>query len=157
MSTLERLKRRLSDTFSYEFEKAKVSIVASLTEIMKRHQLSQGDIARAMGVSEPQVSKILRADQNLTLKTMVSLARATNSKLEVRYVEKATESKQVYLGCDERSAISEEVLNRKNWSKSYMKLLSDFAPDDTVHFGKVMNCEGCNNDNQYPSSSIEAG
>lgn len=83
MGSLARFKEKLKGSFNYELEKVKVGIVASLVEIMQRKNISQSDIARSMEVSEANISKIFRADQNITVMTMVKLANAVGARVEV--------------------------------------------------------------------------
>jgi len=53
--------------------------------------LEQKDIAHKMGVSEGRVSQILSGDQNLTIRTIASLAAATETHIRI-IVEKAEEA-----------------------------------------------------------------
>lgn len=72
-------------TFEYALEVAKLQVVASVTEIAEKSNISQKEIAKKMEVSEAQVSKIMRADQNLTLSTLVKLSRALDADLSISF------------------------------------------------------------------------
>lgn len=76
-------------SLEYALEIAKLQVVASVTEIAERSNLSQKEIARRMEVSEAQVSKIMRADQNLTLSTLVKLSKAIDADLTISFKQEA--------------------------------------------------------------------
>lgn len=52
---------------------------------MRDFRLTQADIARALGKTKTYVSKLFRADQNMTLKTMVELAGAVGLKIDLHF------------------------------------------------------------------------
>lgn len=63
---------------SNEFMEA---IRARMTEL----RLTQADIARALGKTKTYVSKLFKADQNMTLKTIVELAGAVGLKVDLHF------------------------------------------------------------------------
>jgi plasmid maintenance system antidote protein VapI len=83
-----RYKQRFAEfkkSFEYALEIAKLQVVASVAEITERSNISQKELAKRMEVSEAQVSKIMRADQNLTLSTLVKLSRAIDADLSISF------------------------------------------------------------------------
>lgn len=52
---------------------------------MKEFRLTQADIARALEKTKTYVSKLFKADQNMTLKTMVELAGAVGLKIDMHF------------------------------------------------------------------------
>jgi len=58
-----------------------MSFIAQLEKRMEEIPLSQAALARRLGVSEGAVSKVLNSPENLTVKTMVSYARAIGLKV----------------------------------------------------------------------------
>jgi len=60
-------------------------ILDSVQEFMRQERISQQEIASRMSVSEGRVSQILSGDQNLTLKTLSSLAAALGGHFRVHF------------------------------------------------------------------------
>ncbi len=54
-----------------------------VTWFMKEHKVTRADLAQAMGVSPGRVSQILSGDENLTLRTLSSVAAALGAEIEV--------------------------------------------------------------------------
>jgi transcriptional regulator with XRE-family HTH domain len=50
---------------------------------MSQHKISRADLAQSMGVSPGRVSQILSGDENLTLRTLSSVAAALGAEVEV--------------------------------------------------------------------------
>jgi len=51
-------------------------------------------IAKKIGSSAAYITKIFRGDSNMTIETMVKLARATGGQLEIKVIDAATASVQ---------------------------------------------------------------
>lgn len=70
----------------YEAELEKLRIVDTLIHLRQRQGLTQATLARRIGVSQPFIAKLESGDtQNFSLETLVKLAVALNSELEVRF------------------------------------------------------------------------
>lgn len=67
--------------FCEEYAVATFAIV--LATEMKRQKVSQRKLARLLGVSEGRVSQMLRADANLTIKTVARVAAVLGCHLRV--------------------------------------------------------------------------
>jgi predicted XRE-type DNA-binding protein len=50
---------------------------------MSEHKISQAELAHSMGVSPGRVSQILSGDENLTLRTLSSVASALGAEIDV--------------------------------------------------------------------------
>jgi hypothetical protein len=59
------------------------AFVDEATWFMSEHKVSRADLAHAMGVSPGRVSQILSGDENLTLRTLSSVAAALGAEIEV--------------------------------------------------------------------------
>jgi DNA-binding XRE family transcriptional regulator len=57
--------------------------VDEVTWFMSEHKISRADLAHTMGVSPGRVSQILSGDENLTLRTLSSVAAALGAEIEV--------------------------------------------------------------------------
>jgi len=59
------------------------TFVDEVTWFMSEHKISRADLAHSMGVSPGRVSQILSGDENLTLRTLSSVAAALGAEVEV--------------------------------------------------------------------------
>ena len=59
------------------------TFVDEVTWFMSQHKISRADLAQSMGVSAGRVSQILSGDENLTLRTLSSVAAALGAEVEV--------------------------------------------------------------------------
>ena len=59
------------------------SFVDEVTWFMSEHKISRAELAEAMGVSPGRVSQILSGDENLTLRTLSSVAAALGAEIEM--------------------------------------------------------------------------
>ena len=60
-----------------------IAIIENALWVMKNENISRSDLARAMGVPKSQVSRILNAPPNLTLRSIARLALALGVKPQV--------------------------------------------------------------------------
>ena len=90
-------KARLSD--SYWVERAKLNFALALERQRKAAGLTYKALAEKMGTSAAYITKVFRGDTNMTIETMVKLARATGGELDIRILDAqtATISKDVEL------------------------------------------------------------
>jgi transcriptional regulator with XRE-family HTH domain len=58
-------------------------IVDEITWFMREHKISRADLAHSMGVSPGRVSQILSGQENLTLRTLSTVANALGARVEV--------------------------------------------------------------------------
>ena len=59
------------------------NFVDEVTWFMSENKVSRAQLAEAMGVSPGRVSQILSGDENLTLRTLSSVAAALGAEIEV--------------------------------------------------------------------------
>ena len=70
----------------YEEELEKLRIVDALIRLREQRGLTQTELARRVGVSQPFIAKLESGEtHNFSLETLVKLAVAMNSDLEVRF------------------------------------------------------------------------
>ena len=70
----------------YEEELEKLRIVDALIHLRERRGLTQAELARRMRVSQPFIAKLEAGEtHNFSLETLVKLALAMDSELEVRF------------------------------------------------------------------------
>lgn len=79
-------------TDGYWVEAAKIGFAASLEQQRKAAGLSYKAVAEKLGTSAAYVSKVFRGDSNVTIESMVKLARVTGGRLEVKVVDVSADS-----------------------------------------------------------------
>lgn len=90
MKMIDSIKKLLESaklTDSYWVEKAKLDFSIALENLRRANNLSYKDVATKIGTSQPYVTKVFRGDANLTIETMVKLARATGGRLELHIAD----------------------------------------------------------------------
>ena len=89
--TLQNFLEKSKKTDSYWVEKAKLDFSLSLEKRRVLGKMSYAAIAKKIGTSAAYITKIFRGDSNLTIETMVKLARATGGELDIQLVDSAPE------------------------------------------------------------------
>lgn len=79
-------------TDGYWIEAAKLGFAASLDQQRKSAGLSYKAVADKLGTSAAYVSKVFRGDSNVTIESMVKLARVTGGRLDVKVVDNGADS-----------------------------------------------------------------
>ena len=79
---------RATKSVEYWAQRAMRDFVGELLARMDAKEMSQAQLADALGTSAAYVSKVVRGDVNFTLETMTKLATAVGGKLEVRIIER---------------------------------------------------------------------
>lgn len=72
---------------SYWVENAKLEFAVMLEQRRRMASMSLAELAKKIGTSAAYISKVFRGDSNLTIESMVKLARATGGQLDIRIVE----------------------------------------------------------------------
>jgi transcriptional regulator with XRE-family HTH domain len=65
--------KEAENTADYQLETVVIDLTEQICEIMEAKGISRADLARKLGKSRAWVTKVLRGDQNLTLKTVVDI------------------------------------------------------------------------------------
>jgi transcriptional regulator with XRE-family HTH domain len=81
---------RIPDTFdarlTYESASLSDQVLNEVNALIARRRMSQQDLARRLSVTEGRVSQILSGNQNLTIKTLASLAAALEGHFQITLV-----------------------------------------------------------------------
>ena len=75
----------------FEFDRIAIDIGEQIVARMEERGMTQADLAREMGVSRARVSQILRGNDNLTLKSIVAVAIALESRVELQLKRERSE------------------------------------------------------------------
>jgi len=75
------------DTFNYDVEFQTEKVILDFTEqvvlFMEKQEMSRADLAKRLGVSKAFVTKLLNGNPNLTIKTMVNIAKTLGCELSI--------------------------------------------------------------------------
>jgi antitoxin component HigA of HigAB toxin-antitoxin module len=63
-----------------------LEVNSAITWYMKKHHVSRADLAKRLGVTPGRVSQVLSGDENLTLRTIGTVAQALRAYVNVRLV-----------------------------------------------------------------------
>ena len=77
--------REMKQTDVYHIEGAKVEIAEQIYLAMKRHHVSNAELARRLGKSRAYVTKVLQGSTNFTLESLVRIARALDCQLDLQF------------------------------------------------------------------------
>jgi len=75
--------RSLGSDTEFLTEDVKIGFAVSLERRLLQNNMSRAELARRLGTSQAYITKVLRGDSNLTIKTMVELADAVGSTLHL--------------------------------------------------------------------------
>lgn len=74
-------------------EGAKIDFAIELDRLLRREGMTKSQLAEAMGVSKPMVTKILRGDSNLTIDTMARAAFAAKGRLHIKIAHESCDGR----------------------------------------------------------------
>jgi len=66
-----------------------LEVNSAITWYMKQHNITRADLAKRLGVTPGRVSQVLSGDENLTLRTIGTVAQALGAYVYVRLVPEA--------------------------------------------------------------------
>lgn len=77
----------------YEEGLEKLRIVHSLIVLREKHDLTQSELAKKIGVSQPFIAKLESGEaHNFSLETLIKIASALNSEIEIRFRPKISKA-----------------------------------------------------------------
>ena len=79
---------------TYWIEKIKLDFAVDLERRRRALGMTSAEFAKELGVSRAYVSKVSRGDANLTIESMVKLARAAGGKVSLSVVDEQTADRQ---------------------------------------------------------------
>ena len=83
MSKLAEVLSKARRSVNYLTEKCVLQYTGEIDRLIESRQVTRAELGRRIGTSPAYVTKVLRGDTNLTVKTMVSLADALGAKVEI--------------------------------------------------------------------------
>lgn len=91
---LQKFVEQARSTDSYWVEKAKLEYSAALEKQRKSSGLTYAALAKKIGTSAAYITKVFRGDSNLTIESMVKLARASGGRLNIEVVHGESQALQ---------------------------------------------------------------
>ena len=85
--SLHNFKEETQKLDTYWVEKAKLDFAKALEQRRKYNHIQYSVIANKLSTSAAYISKVFRGDTNLTIESMVKLARATGGRIEINIVD----------------------------------------------------------------------
>ena len=86
MNSLEKLRRELenaADDPDFVYERLLLDVNERIVSVMERAGVKKADLAERLGTSRAYVSRLLGGPENVTLRTLVRVAMALESRVEV--------------------------------------------------------------------------
>lgn len=84
--SLQNFKEEAQKEDRYWVEKAKLDFAMALEKQRKAKNLQYVAIAKKLNTTAAYISKVFRGDSNLTIESMVKLARATGGRIDINIV-----------------------------------------------------------------------
>lgn len=94
MSKVQQLLEEAKKNDPYWVEKAKIDFSVALERQRKSAGLTYAALAKKIGSSAAYITKIFRGDSNLTIESMVKLARASGGRLNIEVVHAESQVRQ---------------------------------------------------------------
>ncbi len=88
---------KYKDDIDFLTEEAIIDFNEKIVKRLKDLNMSRVELANKLGVSKAFVTKLLNGNPNLTIKTMISIVKALDCKLELDLCPKEYEIRKVYL------------------------------------------------------------
>jgi transcriptional regulator with XRE-family HTH domain len=88
MSRLTEILAKARSSVVYLTESVILDFTYDIERFMESRKLSRADLAKKVGVSPAYITKVLRGEGNLTVKSVVSLADAVGAKVVLQLVDK---------------------------------------------------------------------
>jgi transcriptional regulator with XRE-family HTH domain len=82
-SWLELEIERYKDDGEFQFEGLKLAISERICELLEQRTMNRKQLAEKLGCSNAYITKLLRGDENLTLKKLFEVTRVLDCKLEI--------------------------------------------------------------------------
>lgn len=88
---------KYKDDIDFLTEEAIIEFNEKIVKRLKELNLSRTELANKLGVSKAFITKLLNGNPNLTIKTMVNIAKALDCNLELDLCPKEYEIRKFYL------------------------------------------------------------
>jgi transcriptional regulator with XRE-family HTH domain len=111
---------------TYWIERAKLDFSMAL-EIQRRSAgMTYSAIAKKIGTSAAYITKVFRGDANLTIESMVKLARSTGGRINIQVIDEHANAKR---WASTMAALSHDAANQPHNRTATVVFLSEYAQD----------------------------
>ncbi|MEO0075794.1 MAG: helix-turn-helix transcriptional regulator [candidate division WOR-3 bacterium] len=87
---------KFKDDVEFITEEVIIEFTEKIVDRMEKLNLSRTELAKKLGVSKAFITKILNGNPNLTVKTMVSIAKALECKLDIELCPEGFETRKKF-------------------------------------------------------------
>lgn len=88
---------KFKDDVEFLTEKVILDFTEQVVAYMEKRGINRAELAKRLGVSKAFITKLLNGNPNLTIKTMVSLAKTLNCDLNIELCPEGFEVKRFYI------------------------------------------------------------
>jgi len=93
LKSLKKIQDRVQQKPTFWAQEAKLDFALDMVQLMERRGMTKADLADALNVAPPYITKALRGDANLTIDSMVKFARALKGKVCIKLTEEDAEQR----------------------------------------------------------------
>lgn len=86
---------RFKDDVEYRLEGVIYDFTEQICELMEKQKINRAELAKRLGVSPAFITKLLNGNPNLTLKTMMNIASALKSDLNIQIQPRRSAAKRL--------------------------------------------------------------
>lgn len=112
---------KFKDDVEFITEEVIIEFTEKIVDRMEKLNLSRAKLAKKLGVSKPFITKVLNGNPNLTIKTMVAIAKALDCKLDIDICPEGFETRKFFLK-------KRENLSNENYKSNFELKISE-EPD----------------------------
>lgn len=115
MNTPGKWYTNLQNDDAYWVENTKIDFAIALERLMERVGINKSQLAKHLGTSPAYVSKVLRGDANLTIESMVKLARAAHGSVHIHVAQQTDAVRWFQVVSAQRESVNADI--PALWSK----------------------------------------
>jgi transcriptional regulator with XRE-family HTH domain len=130
MNSRKELLEAIRESVEYWQSLVSLEVQGDVQRLMKDVAMSQAELAERIGSSEAYVSKILNANTNFTIQTLIKLARALEAALHVR-ITRPDEIVQVSPVGDVVRTLEPSASTESISARFFVATEAGFAPENT--------------------------
>ena len=112
---LQDILRKARQGHAYKREKIVLALTEEMIALMELQNINKSDLADRLGCSKPYVTKILSGTANFTLDTMIQMADALNSELNIHLTSQNCETQWIDFKTKPSSAIIKSTPTWEQW------------------------------------------
>ncbi len=140
------MKQQLASKVSHKNRMRSAKLALSVLAILDHKKMSQASLAKKMGVSPQQVSKVLKGQSNFTFETINKLEKALGySLLEVRTIDFEREERKIKFVMKEMEERTIVVKSTKQMAASSLVVKENFSHSQKVSYNSYNSLEVADN------------